>query len=453
MKEREHYGLGTAISMIVGICIGSGIFFKADDILAATGGDVWLGVTVFVIGALCIIFGSITLSQLASRSTKTGGAVSYFEEFVSSKAGSAFGWFQMFVYFPTIAAVVSWVSGIYTLSLLGLPNTLEYQIGLGFLYSTFFFLLNYFSLKSGGRFQNVTTFIKMIPLIGIGLFGLFWTTAAPALPVDTVLVETSSVGWGWLAALAPLAFSFDGWIVSTTITPEVKNHRINMPIALTIGPLIVLAVYLFFFLGMVTVVGPEYILSTGDGAISQVGTSLFGENGQSIILSFVLIAVLGVVNGLSLGYIRLPHSLATKNMLPFSEKIAAIDPKRELSPYSAGIAYAAVVFWLTIHYFTQKVDLLAGGDISEIAIVFSYVTYILLYLKVMKLKKDGAITSRFLGIVAPILGITGSLVILLGGLFANPVYSPIFLVFSGFVCLAGYLYYRGKENRMKVGQA
>lgn len=72
MKAKEHYGIGTAISMIVGILIGSGIFFKVDDVLTATGGNVWLGALVFLIGALCVIFGSITLSQLASR-TQTQG--------------------------------------------------------------------------------------------------------------------------------------------------------------------------------------------------------------------------------------------------------------------------------------------------------------------------------------------------------------------------------------------
>lgn len=46
MEKKEHYGLSTAVSMIVGISIGSGIFFKSDDILKATGGSVWLGVLV-----------------------------------------------------------------------------------------------------------------------------------------------------------------------------------------------------------------------------------------------------------------------------------------------------------------------------------------------------------------------------------------------------------------------
>ena len=79
MKKNE-YGLFTAIAMIVGIVIGSGIFFKSDNILVATGGSIALGVLVFCIAAIAIIFGSLTISQLASRSSQSGGLIAYAEE-------------------------------------------------------------------------------------------------------------------------------------------------------------------------------------------------------------------------------------------------------------------------------------------------------------------------------------------------------------------------------------
>lgn len=450
MKIKEHYGLGTAISMIAGITIGSGIFFKVDDILIETGGQVWLGALVFVIGASCVIFGSITLSQLASRAENNKGVISYYEEFISSKAANAFGWFQLFVYFPTITAVVSWVSGIYTLSLFGVAGSLELQTLLGFLYMSFFFLLNYLSYKNGGRFQNITTIAKMVPLISIALLGLFWNQPLPELAAGIEAVEQSSVGWSWLAALAPIAFSFDGWIVSTNITQEVKNHQRNMPLALTVGPLVVLVLYLAFYFGMISIVGTEFILSSGDQAISQVGNSIFGQLGESVLLVFVLLAILGVVNGITLGYVRLPQILASKKMVPQSEKIARINPKKELSPYSALLAYVITFSWLVIHYITQKWDLLRGGDVSEIAIVFSYFAYTFLYVKVIQLHKDGVVESKFLGLIAPVLGILGSFIILVGGLFSNPLYGPVFLIFSGLISAAGYFYAVSTEKGKKI---
>lgn len=448
MKETKHYGLLTAISMIVGICVGSGIFFKADDILIYAGGNVALSVLVFCIGAFCVIFGSMTLTELAGRTTKRGGVVGYFEEFVSPASASAIGWFHTWVYLPTIAVIVSWVSGIYTIQLLGLSDSLELQVLLGFIYMTFFFSMNYLSYKIGGRFQNITTVMKLLPLLGIGLLGLFWSSPAPALPAGVEAIAPSNVGWTWLAALTPTAFAFDGWIVSTTITPEVKNAKRNMPIALIVGPLIVLAVYLIYFLGMVAIVGEEYILSAGDGAVSQMGNAIFGSVGEQVLLFFVLVSILGVLNGVTLGFIRLPQALAAKNMLPKSDKLIHINDKRQLSSGSALLAYGVSVVWMLLHYITQYTGILGNGDVNEIAVVFSYVTYIVLYLRVIKLKKEGIIKNRFLGYIAPVFAIFGSLIILVGGVFSNPFYMPFFLLISFLVCLLGYRYFQRKEAQI-----
>ena len=66
-KEKEEYGLFTAIAMIVGIVIGSGIFFKSDNILVYTNGSIIKGVAVFVIAAIGIIFGSLAIAVLATK--------------------------------------------------------------------------------------------------------------------------------------------------------------------------------------------------------------------------------------------------------------------------------------------------------------------------------------------------------------------------------------------------
>lgn len=448
MKETKHYGLLTAISMIVGICIGSGIFFKADDILVYTGGNVGLSVLVFFIGALCVIFGSMTLTELAGRTTKRGGVVGYFEEFISPASASAIGWFHIGIYFPTIAVIVSWVSGIYTIQLLGLPSSLELQVLIGLIYMTFFFGMNYLSFKSGGRFQNITTVVKLIPLIGIGLLGLFWNQAAPDLPAGVGAVFPSNVGWGWLAALTPTAFAFDGWIVSTTITPEVKHAKRNMPIALIAGPLIVLAVYLAYFLGMVSIVGEGYILSAGDGAVSQIGYSIFGAAGEQVLLAFVLISILGVLNGVTLGFIRLPQALAAKNMIPHSGLVSQINEDSQLSPLSAFVAFVMSLIWMGLHYVTQSTGILGNGDVNEIAVVFSYVTYIVLYIRVIKLKQEGIIENPVMGYIVPVFAILGSLVILVGGIFSNPMYMPFFLVISFLICVIGYQYYQRKHAKI-----
>ncbi|MGO3731896.1 MAG: APC family permease [Vagococcus sp.] len=446
-NQKKTYGLGTATAMIVGICVGSGIFFKVDDILRFTGGNVLLGVFVFIIGAFSIIFGSISLANLATRTDKNGGLVGYFEEFYSDELASAFGWYQTFLYYPTISVVVAWASGIYTCLLFNLPNTLEIQMGIGFFYLCLFYFINIFSSRLGGHFQVVSSVAKLIPLLGVGLVAIFWKQPTPDIPSDVVAQPITAVGLGWLAALAPMAFSYDGWPISLSISNEVKNPKKTMPLALTIGPIIVLFVYLAYFLGMTSILGSEYILSVGDGAVMAIGDMLLGSSGKIIILFFILISMLGVVNGVILGHIRMPYALATKNMIPFSETIIKDYQQAGIAKYSALVSVSCGIFWFIIHYLTQKFGLMASGDISEIAVVFGYICYMTLYLKVIMLYKKGDIQNTFTGLIAPIFALIGGSIIVIGGISSNPLSMILFLFICSAFCFAGFSFYKKQEKK------
>lgn len=435
--------------MIVGICVGSGIFFKVDNILRFTGGNVFLGALVFIIGAFSIIFGSVSLSSLAMRTEKNGGMVAYFEDFYSNGIASAFGWFQTFLYYPTIAVVVSWAAGIYTCLLFNLPNDLNIQMGIGFVYLVSFYLINILSSKIGGHFQIISSMIKLIPLLGIGLLAIFWKAPQPTIPSDITLQPVTNVGWGWLAALAPTAFSYDGWAIALSISDEVEDSKKNMPLALIMGPIIVLVVYLAYFLGMNKILGPEYIMSVGDGSIMTVGQMLLGNSGRIIILLFILIAMLGVVNGVVLGHIRMPYALATKEMMPFSGNIETLQDRRKYFTSSSLISFAVSLFWFVMHYLTQYFGWMKTGDISEIAIVFGYVFYMVLYIKVLQLYFKKEIKHTFVGLVAPIFAIIGGLIIVIGGFSSDPSSMAVFFLICGLFCLGGYTFYTSTHKKTR----
>lgn len=192
-KKNEKYNLLTAISMIVGICIGSGIFFKADDVLRDTGGNVGLGIFIFIIGALGIIFGSLSLSELTIISSIDGGLTGYFEEFVSPRIASGFAWFQTFMYLPAINVVVSWVASIYTMQILNIPFNLELATLIGATYLILLFVLNFISVKFGGVFQSLSTIIKLVPLLLIFVLALLKVEITASESVsESITTKTSS---------------------------------------------------------------------------------------------------------------------------------------------------------------------------------------------------------------------------------------------------------------------
>ncbi|ATD55112.1 APC family permease [Clostridium chauvoei] len=416
MKKNE-YGLFTAIGMIVGVVIGSGIFFKSDNILIATNGSVSLGVLVFCIAAIGIIFGSLTISELASRNTKAGGVITYAEYSYNKSIACAFGWFHTFLYYPALISVVSWVSGIYICMLFGFDGGLEVQILIGLAIMIIIFILNVLSAKLGGLFQNASTVIKIIPLVFIAIAGLTFGNPTSISISDITHMQS----FGWITAIAPIAFSFDGWIVATSIGHEIKDSSKNLPKALVVAPLFILIIYLLYFVGISIYVGPETVMSLGDAHVDLAANSIFGSWGAKIILTFVVISILGTVNGLTMGLTRLPYSLSLRGMFPKYKVFSKVNEKLGMPVQSSIIAFIISVLWLGIHYLTQKFELLPNSDISEISITINYVLYILLYVKVFRMGRSGEIKGLWKGLLNPLLATIGSLIILVGSM-GNPLF-------------------------------
>ncbi len=441
--EKRRYGLITAITMITGVVIGSGIFFKADNVLGSTNGNVTLGVIVFCVAAIAIVFGCLAISQLATRTDKPGGLIAYTEEFVGIGLSNSFGWFMTFLYMPTLAAVVSWVTGIYFSQLFGLEITLERSTVIGIISLTVLFILNGLSAKLGGYFQNASMLIKLIPLLIIAIVGLIAGKPGEVIQTDTDSLGSAMASAGWISAFAPIAFSFDGWIVATSICNEIKNSKRNLPLALIISPLVILLAYVMYFVGISSLVGPDVVLEQGDSSAFTAATMLFGSLGAKIILVFVVISVLGTVNGLVLGFIRFPYSLAIRNMLPGSAWLKQENKKLGGMPLNSAIlAYLLSIFWMAIHYITQRYGM--PGDVSEITIGVSYLIYIFLYVAVIRLAMKGEIKGKIKGYVIPVLATIGSIIIFFGS--AN---HPLFLYYVAVCCIiiiAGFVYYKRNKN-------
>lgn len=145
----------------------------------------------------------------------------------------------------------------------------------------------------------------------------------------------------------------------------------------------------------------------------------------------------------------MPQVLAEKKMLPNKLKEGL---NNHLGLESLIISLYVSLVWICLNYLTQKFNIFNGGDISEIVITFSYSCYLFLYIKILRLRKKGAITKSFKNGIAPILGIVSSLMILFGSIISSPLTS---ISFIGLCVLIGYLgsnYYSESELNSDVSE-
>ncbi len=444
----KKYGLPTAIAMVVGIVIGSGVFFKADDVLSMTNGNLLIALIAWGLGAFAMIFGALVFAEFAQRIEKSNGVVDYVEEAYGRRYGYLAGWFNGILYLLPLSAILSWVASLYTMILFGSSNPSNSLMtwGLALGYMLMFYGINYYASSMSGKIQVASTVIKLIPLVLVALVGTI-SGIKTGMTMDnftTAMADIGSSGGTLATAVVATAFAYEGWIVALTINGEIKDSKRNLPLALTIGAIVVFLVYVLYFLGIAGVLPTAEIVAQGDNAVAMTTSQLFGATASSILTVFVIISCLGTLNGLCMSSMRTAYSLALRGQGPMPEKMVMIDQKTKMPKNSSLFALCLSLTYLTLWYCSLNEVFGRYIALDEIPIVLMYGMYMFLYVYYIKEFKDLGLVKRF---VVPICAMLGSSVILYGGM-TNPSIG-MYLIISVGVLGCGLLFYR-EEHTMET---
>ena len=401
----KRYGLFTAICMVVGIVIGSGVFFKAQDILNHTKGNLLFGILAWAIGGIVMVICAFNFANFATKYSKVNGVVDYAEAAVGEKYGYMMGWFVSTIYYPAMTSVLAWVSARYTLVLFdaNADITSGLCIALGAFYLVAVYALNVLSPKLAGKFQVSATVIKLIPLAVMIVVGTIVglvngnTTEAFINSAKNMSGDFMSV----FAGVAAAAFAYEGWIIATSVNAELKNAKRNLPIALVAGTLLIMLVYILYFVGLTGGAKVEVLMSQG---ATTAFKNIFGNIGGTILNAFIVISCLGTLNGLMLASVRAPYSIAVRDHGPKPETFAEVDAQTNMPANSGILGLLFCGFWFFYFYaanLTAPIFGLFSFDSSELPIITIYGMYIPIF--VMFIVKEGK-KDVFKNIVMPALG-------------------------------------------------
>ncbi len=440
MQElKSKYGLVTAISMVAGIVIGSGIFFKADDVLVLTNGSVPKALFAWFLGAIAMIFGTLVFGEYAQRISKSNGIVDYVEEAYGELAGYLVGWFKWLLYTSPLTAILGWVSANFTVSLYKEVFGKEINVWvIATIYVLLVYAMNYFAPILAGKFQVTTTFIKLIPIVAIAAIGVIFGVGSGTISGESVNVgaDVASRG-GFFGAVVATAFAYEGWVCAMTINKEIKDSKRNMPLALLYGSIIVFLAYVLYFMGLNFLLPASEIINSGNSAVYVAISNLFGNVGGTILTGFIVISCLGTFNGLALSNIREPHSLAIRGRGIAPKIMSKVNPKTNM-PTSATIAsLVATLIYLGLWYMSLNNVFGTFISIDEIPIVSIYIVHLSLYIWYIRKFSDLSFVKRY---VVPGLAIIGAAVILYGGITNKSI--GLYLLITLVLTVSGLLFYK-----------
>ncbi|GLS91858.1 transporter [Psychromonas marina] len=304
----KSLGIWTCTALIIGNMIGSG-FFIAPAALAPYGTVAIIGWGVMAFAAVCL---GMVFARLARIMPATGGPYAYtrlgFGRFTGFLVAWGY-WISIWASLPAMAAgLVGYLGQIF-------PVLQEYRglnivIALGSMWLVAF--INMRGVKEAGLFQAVTVYTKLIPFIGLSVFGLFWVDWSHF----AVINPSDKPFLGALAATAPLTmFAFLGIESATVPAGDVENPNKTIPLATIIGTSVSALVYI---LGTTVVMGvlPREVLINSSAPFADAANAMWGSTAAMVISIAAVISSLGAINGWTLLMGQVPMAAARDGAMP-----------------------------------------------------------------------------------------------------------------------------------------
>ena len=413
---QKNLGAAAALSTVVGMVIGGGVFFKPQAVYEITGGGPGLGMIAWVLAGIMTITAGLTAAEVSAAIPKTCGMMVYIEEIYGKKLGFLTGWMQSVLFFPATIAAISVMFGQQAAILLGneslvIPMTVGVILLIG--------VLNTFGSKTSGAIQTVSTVCKLIPLVLIIVFGFI--KGGGNNPIVQPLVAEGISPTGVIGQLlVAILFAYDGWINVGAIAGEMKNPGKDLPKAIVGGLSLVMGVYVVINLAYLWVL-PASELAKYASPASAVAEVLFGSIGGKIINVGILVSVFGCINGYLLTGPRITYTLGKQKTIPV---IFGKLNKNDV-PANATLLMAVLS---ALYALSGQFNLL-----SDLAMFAVWSFYVLTFIGVMKLRKTHPNLNR------P---------------YKVPLYPiiPLIAIFSGlFVVLNQLLFAGAKSTMMSLG--
>jgi basic amino acid/polyamine antiporter, APA family len=421
-ETRKSLSVWTALSIVIGCVIGSGVFVKPGKVLVATQSSSQ-AILAWVLGGLLTLAGGLTIAEIAFRIPKTGGLYVYMEELFGKVWGFVSGWVQAIIYGPALMSALSLYFGSLFTQFFSLDASMSK--GVGFIALFFLSAISAWSTQYSATISNVTTVIKLLPIALIGIFGIM-NGNEPIFNVQLPGAGTTAAA-GLGAAILATLWAYDGWIQVSNIAGEIENPSKNLPRAIIGGLTAVMIVYVVVNMALFHVLPKDQIATLNERAAPTASEILFGSWGGRLIGLGILVSIFGCLNGNILTMTRVPYAMAARGAFPFADIFSRINPKTGTPFQSIALkVFCACVMMLFLN----------PDRITDIAIFSMYIFYAVVFLGIFKLRKiygkpaPGQYSVPFFPVI-PVAAFAGCLFICYSMAVNAPLDAIVSLVIAG----------------------
>jgi amino acid transporter len=346
----RHLGLWSAVAVLVGSTIGSGIF-RVPAGVAARLGDPGPVLLAWVLGGLIALFGALTYAELAASMPRSGGVFAYLLEAFGPLPAFLFGWSELTVIRASALGAIATIFAEYLGFFIEMtPMQIRWVAAAAVVAVG---LLNWLGVSLASVIMNFTTIGKYgaLALLVILAFAAGEGSAGnftPAWP--------SGLNFSLLAtALIAIMWTYDGWADLSFMGGEVKDPGRTLPLALILGTTAIVVVYLLLNVAYIYLVPlPEMADSALIASDAAARIPLLGTRGAAVIAAVVMLSCFGTLNGSMMTGPRIFFAMADRGL--FFRSIARVSPKYRSPSVAIWLATGLGVVYVLLNDFQQLAD-------------------------------------------------------------------------------------------------
>jgi len=301
-------GLWTAVTLVMGNMIGSGVFLLPAS-LAPFGGLAVGGWALSTVGAILI---ALVFARLSRFNPATGGLYAYTREAFGDLAGFLIAWgYWISVWSANAALAVAFVGYLHPF----IPSIVDNPPAAGLLAVGVVWLLTFVNIagvRKAGQVQIVTTALKVVPLAVIGVIGVFHFDIAHFVVADA---SPGAVARGITATATLTLFALLGVECATIPADDVEDPERTIPRATLIGTTLSAAIYVVSTVGLMSLVAPD-ALSRSTAPFAEAARLLGGNTFAAAIAIGAAISCFGALNGWILIVGQVPLAAARDGLFP-----------------------------------------------------------------------------------------------------------------------------------------
>lgn len=295
-------------ALVVGNMIGSGVFLLPAS-LAPYGGISIVGWLVSAGGAVCL---ALVFAWLGRFLPRLGGPYAYARHGFGDFGGFWVAWSYWVSMWTTDAALA--VAFISYMTVFWPTLSTSPALAAGTAVSVLWLLtaINVSGIRRAGMVQLVTTILKVLPLVAIGVFGLLYFQADHFVPFNP---SGRSAGGAIMTTVTLTLWAFLGLESGTVPAADVHDPERTMPRATVLGTLIAAGVYILSTVAVMGIIAPSD-LATSTAPFADAARSVWGSWGRYVIGAGAAISCFGALNGWVLLSGQLPRAAALDGLLP-----------------------------------------------------------------------------------------------------------------------------------------